>query len=91
MSRGEIVDVGLGLKVSPVPALIRFQVQILESSFSRVCMFSSPQQVEGCICVNPGRLTKRASGGTYTKICVPDLHVMKPDFSSDIGVQILHI
>ena len=43
------------------------------------------------MCVNPGRLTKKASGGTYAKIVVPDLPKIGDDFSSDIGVQIVHI
>lgn len=41
--------------------------------------------------MNPGRLTKKASGGTYVKIYVPDFPAMKDDFSSDIGIQIVYI
>ena len=41
--------------------------------------------------MNPGRLTKKASGGTYVKLFVPDIPTMKDDFSSDIGVQIVYI
>jgi len=56
------------------------------------CYFFTFQQVDGCICINPGRLTKKAGGGTYAKISVPDQTAgFKPDFSSDIGVQIVYI
>ena len=49
------------------------------------------QKIDGCICVNPGRLTKKASGGSFVKVFVPDAHLIKDDFSSDIGVQIVYI
>ena len=52
---------------------------------------SSLQRIDGCISINPGRLTKKASGGTYAKIYVPDIPAVKDDFSSDIGVQIVYI
>jgi hypothetical protein len=49
------------------------------------------QKIEGCICINPGRLTKKASGGTFVKVFVPDAPTIKDDFSSDIAVQIVYI
>ena len=50
------------------------------------------QRVDGCVCINPGHLTKKAGGGTFTKISIPDqLPGIKPDLSSDIGVQIVYI
>lgn len=50
-----------------------------------------PQKMDGCVCINPGRLTKKASGGTYVKIRVPHMPTDKLDFSSDIAVQIVYI
>ena len=47
--------------------------------------------MDGCVCINPGRLTKKASGGTFVKIRVPDVSTDKTDFSSDIAVQIIYI
>ena len=50
------------------------------------------QRVDGCVCINPGHLTKKAGGGTFAKISIPDqLPGIKPDLSSDIGVQIVYI
>ena len=43
------------------------------------------------MCVNPGRLTKRTTGGTFMKMVVPDLPSSKKDISKDIGAQIVHI
>lgn len=52
----------------------------------------SLQRVDGCICINPGHLTKKAGGGTFAKISIPDqLPGTKPDLSLDIGVQIVYI
>ena len=62
------------------------------SYYLNLCPFCCVlQKIDGCICVNPGRLTKKASGGTYVKILVPDSPIVKDDFSSDIGVQIVYI
>lgn len=47
--------------------------------------------VEGCVCINPGHLTKKTSGGTFAKISVPDLQQPKQDLSSQISAQIVHI
>lgn len=49
------------------------------------------QVIEGCVCVNPGHLTKKASGGTFAKILVSKQLQVEEDMSSDIGVQIVHI
>ena len=43
------------------------------------------------MCVNPGRLTKKASGGTFLKVIVPCIESPDADLSSKIGVQIIHI
>ena len=56
-----------------------------------VFLFLYLQNLDGCVCVNPGCLTKKASGGTFVKIVVKDQPQMNNDFSSDIGVKIVHI
>ena len=56
-----------------------------------VTFFFLLQRIEGCVCINPGRLTKKASGGTFVKVFVPDAPTIKDDFSSDIAVQIVYI
>lgn len=47
--------------------------------------------VSGSVCINPGRLTKMAVGGTYCKIAVRPRTGAQQDLSTCIGVQILHI
>ena len=54
-------------------------------------IFPNLQRLDGCVCVNPGRLTKKTSGGTFIKIIIKDQCQTKEDFSSDIGVKIVHI
>lgn len=54
-----------------------------------ICLFL--QVLEGCVCVNPGHLTKGSSGGTFAKITVSEQFQIKENYSSDIGVQIVHI
>ena len=50
------------------------------------------QKIEaGCVCVNPGRLTKKSGGGTYAKMLVSDQPALKQDFSNDFSVQIVCI
>lgn len=51
---------------------------------------SSPQVLDGCVCVNPGHLTRKATGGTFVKLCIPELPA-KPDLTADVAVQIVHI
>ena len=60
-------------------------------AFTVALSFFLLQKIDGCVCINPGRLTKKASGGTYAKISVPDIPAIKEDLSSDIGVQIVYI
>lgn len=47
--------------------------------------------VNGCVCINPGRLTKMAVGGTYCKIAARHRPGVQQDLSTCIGVQIVHI
>eukprot|EP00731_Ephydatia_muelleri_P026924 Em0018g1024a len=47
--------------------------------------------VSGCVCINPGRLTKMAVGGTYCKIAARHRPGVQQDLSTCIGVQIVHI
>ena len=64
----------------------------IKSMYLRLLLFSCyVQRIEGCVCINPGRLTKKASGGTFVKVFVPDAPTIKDDFSSDITVQIVYI
>lgn len=62
-------------------------------TFAPPSLPSSPaQRLDGCVCVNPGRLTKKAGGGTFARIVMPDLPAAaKRDLSSDVGVQIVNI
>ena len=48
------------------------------------------QVVDGCTVLNPGHLTRKASGGTYAKFVVSP-QADKINTASDIGTQILHI
>ena len=51
--------------------------------YSILLTLSLLQVVDGCICINPGRLTKKTSGGTFGKIMVKS--------NSEIGVEVVHI
>ena len=54
-------------------------------------LFSSvPQVLEGCVCVNPGHLTRKKTGGTFVKLVVPELPA-KPDLSSEVAISVVHI
>lgn len=54
------------------------------------CCIYYTQVLEGCVCVNPGHLTRRMTGGTFCKLVVPELPA-KPDVSSDISLTVIHI
>lgn len=49
------------------------------------------QVIDGCVCVNPGHLTKKTSGGTFAKIMVSEQSQTREDLSQAIAVQIVHI
>ena len=42
------------------------------------------------MCVNPGHLTRKKTGGTFVKLVVPELPA-KPDLSSDVEISVVHI
>jgi DNA polymerase alpha subunit B len=46
--------------------------------------------LEGCVCTNPGHLTRKITGGTFVKLAIPELPA-KPDLSTDIFVSVVHI
>ena len=50
----------------------------------------SSQVLEGCVCTNPGHLTRKITGGTFVKLAIPELPA-KPDLSTDIFVSVVHI
>jgi len=53
---------------------------------------SVPQEIQGCCCINPGRLTKGQTGSTYARILVQtdQLQDCKP-ISQHITAQIVRI
>ena len=51
---------------------------------------SSTQVVDGCVCINPGHLTKKATSGTFAKLAIPELPA-EPDLTSEIEVYVVHI